>query len=114
MVYPDLKTRVPKELLPGILARTFWGQEMLAAVVDLDPHTELPVHSHPHEQIGMVQSGKASFRIGYEERIIQTNDVYCVPSDVEHEATALGDEPFVTFETFYPVRDDFAAKLKQS
>ncbi len=90
------------------------GEKMMMMLATIQPGVNVPAHSHSHEQVGMVRSGKASFRIGDEERIVQANDIYCIPSDVEHEATAVGDEPFVTFETFYPVRQDFIDKLKQS
>jgi quercetin dioxygenase-like cupin family protein len=35
------------------------------------PGHSVPSHSHPHEQIGMVYSGKAKLRIGSEERRVK-------------------------------------------
>ena len=31
----DPETRTPKELVPGVVVRTFWGEQMLASLVDL-------------------------------------------------------------------------------
>ena len=50
----DSAARTPKELLPGIVSRTFWGERMLLSLVDLEANATIPPHSHPHEQIGMV------------------------------------------------------------
>ena len=106
MFYPDLKTRDSKELLPGILARTFWGQEMLAALVDLDPHTELPVHSHPHEQLGMVIEGQIQFNIDGQIQILHPGDVYLVPGGVQHGAQTF-DQPVKVMDVFSPVREEY-------
>jgi quercetin dioxygenase-like cupin family protein len=73
----------------------------------------VPAHSHPHEQVGIVYSGSASFRIGDEERTVVEKDMYCIPAEVEHEAATVGDVPFVAFEIFFPVRDDFIDKARQ-
>jgi quercetin dioxygenase-like cupin family protein len=74
---------------------------------------EVPLHSHPHEQIGIVYAGKAKLRIGDEERTVQKGDFYCIPSNVPHSDSCIGNEPFVMLDIFYPVREDFIEKLKQ-
>jgi len=74
----------------------------------------LPLHSHPHEQIGMVYAGKGRLHIGDEERIVQKGDLYCIPGNVPHSDTCISDEPFVMLDIFYPVREYFIEKLKQS
>lgn len=89
------------------------GEKMMMALnITLPGHT-VPLHSHPHEQIGMVYSGKARLRIGDEERIAKKGDFYCIPANVSHGDTAIGDEPFVMLDIFYPVREDFIEKCKQ-
>ena len=37
MYFHDSGTRPTKQLLPGVLARTFWGEKMLLSLVDLHP-----------------------------------------------------------------------------
>jgi quercetin dioxygenase-like cupin family protein len=89
------------------------GEKMMMVLnATLSGHSA-PWHSHPHEQIGMVYSGKAVLRIGDEERIVQKGDFYCIPADVPHEDTCLGDEAFVMLDIFYPVRGDFLDRLRQ-
>jgi len=89
------------------------GEKMMMALNTTLPGHTVPQHSHPHEQIGMVYSGKARLCIGDEERIVQKGDFYCIPSNVPHSDACIGDEPFVMLDVFYPVREDFIRKLKQ-
>jgi quercetin dioxygenase-like cupin family protein len=85
---------------------------MMVLNITLPGHT-VPLHSHPHEQIGMVYSGKANMRIGDEQRIVKKGDFYCIPANVPHSDTAIGDKPFIMLDIFYPVREDFIEKCKQ-
>ena len=89
------------------------GEKMMMVLnVTLSGYT-VPLHSHPHEQIGMVYRGKAKLRIGNEERVVRKGDFYRIPANVPHSDTAIGDEPFVMLDIFYPVREDFIEKCKQ-
>ena len=90
------------------------GENMMMVLNATLPGHTVPKHSHPHEQIGMVFAGKAVLRIGDEERIVQKGDFYCIPADVPHSDTCIGDEPFVMLDIFCPVREDFIEKLKQT
>lgn len=102
--------------MPGLETTILTGlhreQMMMVLNATLPGHT-VPTHSHPHEQIGMVYSGKARLKIGDDERIVQKGDFYCIPANVPHSDTCLGEEPFVMLDIFYPVREDFIAKLKE-
>jgi len=89
------------------------GEKMMMALNATLPGHTVPRHSHPHEQIGMVYSGKAKLCIGDEERIVQKGDFYYIPSHIPHSDTCIGTEPFVMLDIFYPVREDFIKKLKQ-
>ena len=44
------------------------GEQMMMVLNATLPGHSVPTHSHPHEQIGMVYSGRAILRIGEEER----------------------------------------------
>ena len=88
------------------------GEKMMMALNATLPGCSVPLHSHPHEQIGMVYSGKAVMRIGKEERILEGGDFYCIPGGVLHGDTCIGDEPFIMLDIFYPIREDFIEKLK--
>jgi len=90
------------------------GERMMMVLNATLPGHSVPTHSHPHEQVGMVYSGRAILRIGDEEREVGPGDFYCIPSDVPHSDTVLGDEPFVMLDVFYPVREDFVVRSELS
>jgi len=110
-------SKAPKILQMGGLETTILtglhGEKMMMVLNVTSPKRSVPLHSHPHEQVGMVYSGKARLRIGDEERTVEKGDFYCIPANVPHSDTAIGDEPFIMFDIFYPVREDFIKKLKQ-
>jgi quercetin dioxygenase-like cupin family protein len=88
------------------------GEKMMMVLSSTKPGHAVPIHTHPHEQIGMVYAGKAVLRIGDEERVVQKGDFYCIPSNIPHGDTCIGDEPFVMLDVFCPIREDFVNKLK--
>ena len=90
------------------------GEQMMMVLNATLPDHSVPVHSHPHEQIGMVYSGQAVLRIGDEERVVKKGDFYCIPANVPHSDVCLGDEPFVMLDVFYPLREDFVKKLGEN
>jgi quercetin dioxygenase-like cupin family protein len=90
------------------------GQQMMMVLNATLPGHTVPIHSHPHEQIGMVYSGSAILRIGEEEQVVKQGDFFCIPANIPHGDTCLGDEPFVMLDIFYPVREDFIDKLRES
>jgi quercetin dioxygenase-like cupin family protein len=89
------------------------GEKMMMVLNATLPGHTVPLHSHPHEQIGMVYGGKAKLRIGDEERIVGKGDFYCIPANVSHSDTVIGEESFIMLDIFYPVREEFIEKLRQ-
>ncbi len=102
----DPAARTPKELLPGIATRTFWGERLLLSLVDLAPDASIPPHSHSHEQAGMVVRGEMELTIGGEARVVRVGDIYVVPGGVEH-SVRMGVEPCQVLEAFAPVREEY-------
>jgi quercetin dioxygenase-like cupin family protein len=90
------------------------GEQMMMVLNATLPGHEVGTHSHPHEQIGVVYAGKARLTIGGEERLVEKGDFYCIPAGVPHSDVCLGEEPFVMLDVFYPVREDFLARLLES
>ncbi|KPJ50973.1 MAG: hypothetical protein AMJ41_00560 [candidate division Zixibacteria bacterium DG_27] len=103
--------------MPGLETTVLTGlhdERMMMVLNATMPGHMVPAHSHPHEQIGMVYSGKAILRIGEEERIVDKGDFYRIPADVPHSDTCIGGEPFVVLDIFCPPREDFIEKVKRS
>ncbi|UCH78896.1 MAG: cupin domain-containing protein [Candidatus Coatesbacteria bacterium] len=89
------------------------GEKMMMVLNATLPGHEVPEHSHPHEQIGMVHSGRALLRIGGEEREVKRGDFFRIPGGVPHSDVCLGEEPFVMLDIFCPVREEFLAQLEK-
>ncbi len=106
MYYYHPEDREVKELLPGVVTQTFWGEKMLVSVVNLSPNTEIPVHNHPHEQVGIVIRGRIKFSIAGEIKTLNPGDVYVIPGDVLHGAQTF-DIPVQVMEVFCPVREEY-------
>ncbi|MDP6456771.1 MAG: cupin domain-containing protein [Candidatus Marinimicrobia bacterium] len=105
MNYCDKEARERKELAPGVSAKTFWGDRMLMAHVLLAPGSEVPLHSHPQEQCGIVLKGEIVFDINGEVRSLKEDDSYLIPSGVEHGART-GAVSAEVLDVFSPVRED--------
>lgn len=88
------------------------NEKMMMVLNTTLPGHSVPTHTHPHEQIGMVYSGEAILRIGDEERSVRKGDLYCIPSNVPHSDTCIGDKPFVMLDVFCPVREDFLKRVR--
>ena len=63
-------------------------------------------HSHPHEQIGYIISGKLVYQEeGQEDKILSTGDTYYVAPNVVHGVQIL--EETKLLDIFTPMREDF-------
>lgn len=106
MSFCDTKNRASKEIAPGVRARTFWSENMLLAHVELDPHSKVPNHSHPHEQCGTVVAGEIVLSINGAAHTLTAGDCYIIPGDVEHWATS-GNRSATVVDVFSPVREEY-------
>ncbi len=100
------ETRAPKELVPGVVVRTFWGEQMLVSQVDLAANASVPAHAHPHEQFGMLLRGDLRITIGGETQQLKVGAIYIVPGGVEHNVV-VGPEGAQLIEAFSPVREEY-------
>ena len=98
----------PVEMLPGVVRRTLTeGERMMLIEVTLAQGAVVPPHTHPHEQIGYLASGRLLFTVGDERRELSAGDSWLVPSNVSHQVTAL--EPSVAIDIFSPPREEYRA-----
>jgi len=87
------------------------GEKIMVVLTTIQPGCSVPEHHHPHEQCGMVQSGRAKMIIGGQEKVVGAGDFCIFPSNVPHAAACEGNEPFVMLDIFHPVRDDFLSQV---
>jgi len=96
------------DVRPGVVRRVFSGDGATLAFTTLDPgHSPFP-HSHPHEQIVYIISGRVRFTVGDETVEVGPGEMLVVPGGVEHWAETIGDEPAVDLSIFTPRRDEYA------
>lgn len=95
-----------KEPLAGIRQKTLvHGAKTLMVEFLLAKGTLLPRHSHPHEQIGYLVSGRMRLTIGNDVQEVMPGDSWCIPGGEEHCADIL--EESVAVEVFSPVREEY-------
>ncbi|MDQ2673125.1 MAG: cupin domain-containing protein [Chloroflexota bacterium] len=104
----DLSDLEPIRVWDGIRARTVEGDQVTLAIVELDPNAEVPEHTHPAEQNGMVLRGEMRFRIGDEERVLGPGGTWRILGGVPHAATA-GPDGAEVIDVFSPIRSDWHA-----
>lgn len=98
---------IPVEpIAPGIERRKVWGERLMVCRLRFDPYVVTAVHTHPHEQITLVERGRAVFTVEGQERLATAGDVLMFPPHVPHGARML-DEEVVLIDIFTPVREDF-------
>lgn len=93
-------------IFPGVTITTCACEKMMMSFVEIEPGAEVPEHSHPHEQVGMILEGRLRFFIGGEEKILGKGEMYRVPGGVKHGVVAL-EEPVKVLDIFNPVREDY-------
>ncbi|MEE9441977.1 MAG: cupin domain-containing protein [candidate division Zixibacteria bacterium] len=95
-----------KEPLDGVNLKTLsYGENMSLVEFHLKKGCAVPLHSHPHEQIGYLVSGKLRFECEGEEFLAEPGDSWQFPSNVEHMAEVLEDS--VAVDIFMPVREEY-------
>jgi len=98
--------RAVKDLVTGVHARTFWGENHMLAVIELDAGAVIPPHQHPHEQGGIVLQGELEFTIADETRTLHPGDLYIIPGGVTH-SVCIGAKPARVMDVFAPAREDY-------
>ena len=104
--FPTSDEMARHTIFPGVHIATCAGEKIMMSVVDLEPHSVVEEHSHPHEQVGMLLEGEAVFTIGGETKTLKAGDLYRIPGNVLHKVTA-GDKPGKAFDIFYPIRQEY-------
>ena len=106
--HKDWASHPSERIADGIERQMIWGERLMVCRLSLAPRIVTPVHSHPHEQITIVDRGRVRFVVAGVERLASAGDVLVFPPGVEHGATML-DEPVVLVDIFSPPREDFLA-----
>ncbi|HSB28819.1 MAG TPA: cupin domain-containing protein [Pyrinomonadaceae bacterium] len=105
-LHTDWATIPVERLEDGIERQMVIGENLMICRLRFAPHVVTPPHDHPHEQMTIVERGRAMFTIGEEKRIAQAGDVLHFPPGSWHGASML-DEEVILVDIFSPIREDF-------
>ena len=102
----DWATVPVERIADGVERQMIWGERLMVCRLRLAAHVVTAAHSHPHEQMTIVERGRVVFTIEGQERTATAGDVLQFPSGIRHGATML-DEEVVLIDIFSPLREDF-------
>lgn len=104
--FADVATLPAQRIWDGVVGRVVHGEKLTLVIVELDPGSVIPEHSHENEQVGLCVVGSLRFRIGDETRELGPGETWRIVAHTPHEV-ATGPEGAVVIETFAPVRADW-------
>ncbi len=100
---------VPLETVnPSMQRRVITGEGLTVARVWLKDGYVVPQHSHLHEQVSQVLSGKLRFFLGADRaQVVDVGpgELIVIPPNVPHEVLCIGD--VYETDTWTPRRDDW-------
>ena len=94
------------EMLPGVMRRAVYLEDLMITFFDFEPNAVIPRHQHPHQQITFVTLGKMEFELDGETQLLQAGDGVLIPPDTPHSATIL-DGGCQALDAWHPVREDY-------
>ena len=92
--------------IPGLVMQSVTGGKLMANWVTIEPNQVVPLHQHPHEQLGIMLEGELELTLGDETRLLGPGDAYTIPPQLPHSARTL-DKGCVVLDVFTPPRDDY-------
>ncbi len=93
-------------LTDGVSGRPLFGEGAMLNLIDFEPGATVPLHSHPHEQLGIVLRGMQALVVDGVARELGPLEGYVLPGGVEHSAYC-GPEGALVLDVFSPVREDY-------
>ena len=96
----------PVEMLPGLIRRTLgYVDDLMITEFRAEAGVEVPLHSHPHHQVGYVVSGEIAITIDGVTTNCKAGDSYVIPGGVEHGGVFPVES--IVIDAFSPAREDY-------
>ncbi len=94
------------ELAAGVSGQPLFGEDAMLNLIRFEPGAEVPLHSHPHEQLGFVLRGLQVLILAGVEHPLGAREGYVLPAGLEHAARG-GPKGATVIDVFQPVREDY-------
>jgi quercetin dioxygenase-like cupin family protein len=94
------------ELASGVNGRPLFGEGAMLNLIDFEPGATVPLHSHEHEQLGIVLRGMQALVVNGDAHELGPLEGYVLPGGVEHSAYC-GPDGALVLDVFRPVREDY-------
>jgi quercetin dioxygenase-like cupin family protein len=102
----SIKALPGKEIAKGVTIKPLAGDHVMLNYVEFVPNGEVALHSHHHEQLGLILEGDFEMQIGEERRALKPGDTYVIPGGIRHSGRA-GKSGALVLDVFYPLREDY-------
>ena len=100
-------------LTDGVVARPLFGEGAMVNVIEFEPGATVDLHSHPHEQLGIVLRGMQALVVDGVAHELGPMEGYVLPGHVEHSAYC-GPDGATVIDVFCPVREDYRERWESS
>ena len=97
------------ELAAGVSGQPLFGDAAMLNLIRFEPGATVPLHRHPHEQLGIVLEGMQALVVDGVPFELGPLEAYVLPGGVEHSAYC-GPDGALVLDVFTPVREDYHAR----
>ena len=94
------------ELAPSVTGRPLFGEGAMLNLIHFEPGATVPLHSHLHEQLGIVLEGMQALVVDGVAHELSPMEAYVLPGGIEHSAYC-GPDGALVLDVFRPVRKDY-------
>ncbi len=102
----------PFELTAGVTGRPLFGEGTMINLIDFGAGATVPLHSHEHEQLGIVLRGMQALVVDGVAHELGPMEGYVLPGGVEHSAYC-GPDGATVIDVFHPVREDMRSRWSE-
>jgi quercetin dioxygenase-like cupin family protein len=102
----------PFQLADGVSGRPLFGDGAMLNVIEFEPGATVPLHSHPHEQLGLVLRGMQALVVDGEPHELGPMEGYVLPGGGGPTAACRPPGALV-LDVFRPVRDDYRERWER-
>ncbi len=104
MKYLSAQNIVSKQMFEGGRVKLIHSDRMTFAEWEFEANTNLPEHSHPHEQITRVIKGEFEITVEGKTILMKPGDTIIIAPNEVHSAKSITES--VVLDIFNPVRED--------